>query len=55
LIFNGLLKIPMAVHYPVYRILIFVFYQFNQAPLMHNRALQAQAMLTAGVRSSPAA
>jgi SSS family solute:Na+ symporter len=46
LIFNGLLKIPMQFIILYIGILIFVFYQFNQAPLIHNRALQEQAMQT---------
>jgi SSS family solute:Na+ symporter len=46
LIFNGLLKIPMQFIILYIGILIFVFYQFNQAPLIHNRALQERAMQT---------
>ncbi len=46
LIFNGLLKIPMQFIILYIGILIFVFYQFNQAPLIHNRSLQEQAMQT---------
>ncbi len=46
LIFNGLLKIPMQFIILYIGILIFVFYQFNQAPLIHNQALLKQAMET---------
>lgn len=46
LIFNGLLKIPMQFIILYIGILIFVFYQFNQAPLIHNRALYEQAIHT---------
>ncbi|MFZ5970578.1 MAG: sodium:solute symporter [Bacteroidota bacterium] len=43
LIFNGLLKIPMQFIILYIGILVFVFYQFNQAPVFHNQALQRQA------------
>lgn len=46
LIFNGLLKIPMQFIILYIGILIFAFYQFHQAPLMHNRALREEAMKT---------
>ncbi len=43
LMFNGLLKIPMQFIILYIGILIFVFYQFNQAPLVHNQPLMNQA------------
>ncbi|CAN5139449.1 hypothetical protein BH09BAC3_BH09BAC3_32160 [soil metagenome] len=46
LIFNGLLKIPMQFIILYIGILIFVFYQFHQAPLIHNTALREKAMQT---------
>ncbi len=46
LIFNGLLKIPMQFIILYIGILIFVFYQFHQAPLIHNTALREKAMET---------
>ena len=46
LLFNGLLKIPMQFIILYIGILIFVFYQFHQAPLMHNQSLMKQAMET---------
>ncbi len=46
LIFNGLLKIPMQFIILYIGILIFVFYQFHQAPLIHNTSLREKAMLT---------
>ena len=46
LIFNGLLKIPMQFIILYIGILIFVFYQFHQAPLFHNPALHSKAMQT---------
>ncbi len=46
LIFNGLLKIPMQFIILYIGILIFVFYQFHQAPLLHNRSLYNKAMAT---------
>lgn len=39
LIFNGLLKIPMQFIILFIGILVFVFYQFNQAPIFHNQVL----------------
>lgn len=47
LIFNGLLKIPMQFIILYIGILVFVFYQFNQAPVFHNPALKEQAMVQA--------
>lgn len=44
LMFNGLLKIPMQFIILYIGILIFVFYQFNQAPLVHNKLLMNQAI-----------
>ncbi len=46
LLFNGLLKIPMQFVILYIGILIFVFYQFHQAPLVHNQPLLKQAMET---------
>ncbi|NOT76405.1 MAG: sodium:solute symporter [Cyclobacteriaceae bacterium] len=46
LIFNGLLKIPMQFIILYIGILIFVFYQFHQAPLIHNTSLREKAMET---------
>lgn len=46
LLFNGLLKIPMQFIILYIGILIFVFYQFHQAPLMHNQSLMKKAMET---------
>ncbi|MDZ4714150.1 MAG: sodium:solute symporter [Cytophagales bacterium] len=46
LLFNGLLKIPMQFIILYIGILIFVFYQFHQAPLLHNQSLMARAMQT---------
>ncbi len=46
LIFNGLLKIPMQFIILYIGILIFVFYQFHPAPLIHNTALREKAMQT---------
>ncbi len=46
LIFNGLLKIPMQFIILYIGILVFVFYQFHQAPLIHNLALRDKAMQT---------
>ena len=43
LIFNGLLKIPMQFIILYIGILVFVFYQFNQAPLFHNVTLKEKA------------
>ncbi|MBL7848922.1 MAG: sodium:solute symporter [Cyclobacteriaceae bacterium] len=47
LLFNGLLKIPMQFIILYIGILIFVFYQFHQAPLVHNQPLLKRAMETA--------
>lgn len=46
LLFNGLLKIPMQFIILYIGILIFVFYQFHQAPLVHNQPLLKKAMET---------
>ncbi|HTH55128.1 MAG TPA: sodium:solute symporter [Cyclobacteriaceae bacterium] len=46
LIFNGLLKIPMQFIILFIGILVFVFYQFNQAPIFHNQVLLNQAKYT---------
>ncbi len=46
LLFNGLLKIPMQFVILYIGILIFVFYQFHQAPLVHNQPLLKKAMGT---------
>ena len=46
LIFNGLLKIPMQFIILYIGILVFVFYQFNQAPIFHNTSLKEKAMQT---------
>ncbi|MBL7849854.1 MAG: sodium:solute symporter [Cyclobacteriaceae bacterium] len=46
LLFNGLLKIPMQFIILYIGILIFVFYQFHQAPLLHNQPLMSKAMET---------
>ncbi|MFO0267291.1 MAG: sodium:solute symporter family transporter, partial [Cyclobacteriaceae bacterium] len=43
LIFNGLLKIPMQFVILYIGILVFLFYQFNQAPLLHNVHLKQKA------------
>lgn len=43
LLFNGLLKIPMQFIILYIGILVFVFYQFNQAPLFHNASLLEKA------------
>ncbi len=48
LIFNGLLKIPMQFLILFIGVLVFVFYQFNQAPVFHNLALKNQAEQVAG-------
>jgi len=44
LIFNGLLKIPMQFIILYIGILVFMFYQFNQPPLIHNRSLWERAV-----------
>jgi Na+/proline symporter len=46
LIFNGLLKIPMQFIILYIGILVFMFYQFNQPPLIHNRSLWERAVNT---------
>lgn len=46
LIFNGLLKIPMQFIILYIGILVFMFYQFNQPPLIHNRSLWERAVKT---------
>jgi len=52
LIFNGLLKIPMQFIILYIGILVFVFYQFYQAPLIHNSNLQSRAMENPAVASA---
>jgi len=46
LLFNGLLKIPMQFIILYIGILVFMFYQFHQAPVFHNATLQEKAMKT---------
>ena len=46
LLFNGLLKVPMQFVILYIGILVFVFYQFHQAPVFHNQSLKAKAMQT---------
>ncbi|MGE0589541.1 MAG: sodium:solute symporter [Cyclobacteriaceae bacterium] len=46
LIFNGLLKVPMQFIILYIGILVFVFYQFHQAPVFHNQSLKDKAMQT---------
>lgn len=46
LIFNGLLKIPMQFIILYIGILVFVFYQFHQAPVFHNQAMKGKVMQT---------
>lgn len=46
LLFNGLLKVPMQFIILYIGILVFVFYQFNQAPVFHNQSLKDKAMQT---------
>lgn len=46
LMFNGLLKIPMQFIILYIGIMVYVFYQFHQAPLVHNQALMQKAMET---------
>lgn len=48
LVFNGLLKIPMQFVILYIGILVFVFYQFHQAPLFHNVALRERVEQTSG-------
>jgi SSS family solute:Na+ symporter len=44
LIFNGLLKVPMQFIILYIGILVFMFYQFNQPPIIHNKALWERAV-----------
>jgi Na+/proline symporter len=44
LIFNGLLKVPMQFIILYIGILVFMFYQFNQPPLVHNKTLYDRAV-----------
>lgn len=46
LIFNGLLKVPMQFIILYIGILVFVFYQFHQAPIFHNQVLKEKVMAT---------
>jgi SSS family solute:Na+ symporter len=46
LLFNGLLKVPMQFIILYIGILVFVFYQFHQAPVFHNQSLINQAKQT---------
>lgn len=46
LIFNGLLKIPMQFIILYIGILVFLFYQFNQPPIVHNQTAWSRAMQT---------
>ncbi|MGC4022836.1 MAG: sodium:solute symporter [Cyclobacteriaceae bacterium] len=46
LIFNGLLKIPMQFLILFIGVLVFVFYQFNQPPIFHNRVLLEEARVS---------
>lgn len=46
LLFNGLLKVPMQFIILYIGILVFVFYQFHQAPVFHNQSLKDKAMQT---------
>ncbi len=46
LLFNGLLKVPMQFVILYIGILVFVFYQFYQAPVFHNQSLKGKAMQT---------
>ena len=43
LIFNGLLKIPMQFIILYIGVLVFLFYQFNPAPVFHNQSLYREA------------
>jgi len=52
LIFNGLLKIPMQFIILYIGILVFVFYQFHQAPIFHNESLKNRAIQNAAVADS---
>ncbi len=44
LIFNGLLKVPMQFFILLVGVMVFVFYQFNQAPLNFNPAAQNEVL-----------
>lgn len=44
LIFNGLLKVPMQFIILYIGLLVFMFYQFNQPPLLHNKTLYERAL-----------
>ncbi|MFM7193493.1 MAG: sodium:solute symporter family transporter, partial [Bacteroidota bacterium] len=46
LIFNGLLKIPMQFIILYIGVLVFLFYQFNPAPVFHNQPLYNKARST---------
>jgi len=48
LMFNGLLKIPMQFIILFIGALVFVFYQFNQAPVFFNEAAKDEVYLDAG-------
>ena len=43
LIFNGMLKIPMQFIILYIGVLVFLFYQFHQPPVFHNKSLLTQA------------
>ncbi len=47
LIFNGLLKVPMQFFILLTGVMVFVFYQFNQAPLNFNPAAQEAVLNSA--------
>ncbi|MFT2010182.1 sodium:solute symporter [Pontibacter sp. 13R65] len=46
LLFNGLLKIPMQFFILFIGVMVFVFYQFNQAPVFFNQATKERAEAT---------
>jgi solute:Na+ symporter, SSS family len=46
LIFNGILKIPMQFIILYIGVLVFVFYHFNEPPLLHNASVRDRAMTT---------
>lgn len=46
LVMNGLLKVPMQFIILFIGILVFVFYQFNEAPLFFNKAISEKVMLS---------
>lgn len=48
LLFNGILKIPMQFIILYIGILIFVFYQFQQAPIYHNQAVLTRTLEAGG-------